>query len=201
MKYEPKHLFQLRAKGIKMSGKSSYLVNLNPDPALSELLVYNLPDEGDAFVGSGESSYIKLLSFGIAEHHATINVSAGIITLIPMPTSLSCINGAKIELPAELKSGDRLLWGSNHYFRLTIPGAKITTPANESVCDFEAAQREVFLHQLPEGAQETLRELENQINDDDGNTTVITGLSHRFIVSCRVGSARYETRYICSSCV
>ena len=74
----------LSSKGIKMSGKSAFLVNLNPDPALSELLVYNLPDEGDAIVGSGESSYIKLLSFGIAEHHATINVSqTGKITIIP----------------------------------------------------------------------------------------------------------------------
>ena len=74
----------LSSKGIKMSGKSAFLVNLNPDPALSELLVYNLPDEGDAIVGSGESSYIKLLSFGIAEHHATINVAQnGKITIIP----------------------------------------------------------------------------------------------------------------------
>ena len=104
-------------------------------------------------------------------------MSGGLVTLIPEPDSLSCINGAQIESPTELKSGDRLLWGSNHYFRLTIPGAKIiTTPANESVCDFEAARREVYLHQLPTAAQETLRELENHINDDDGNTTVITGL-------------------------
>lgn len=69
-----------------------------------------------------------------------------------------------------------MLWGSNHYFRLTIPGVKIQTPANESVCDFEAAQREVMLHQLPDVAQKTLYELENRINDDDGNTTVITGI-------------------------
>jgi len=46
----------LDPKGIKMCGKSAFLVNLHPDPALSELLVYNLPDDGDAVVGCGESS-------------------------------------------------------------------------------------------------------------------------------------------------
>ena len=130
-------------EGIKMSGKSPYLVNLNPDPALSELIVYNLPEEGDVLVGGGEASYIKLLSFGIASHHATITVANGVITLIPQPEALSCINGEQIETERELKSGDRILWGSNHYFRLTIPGAKISTPANESVCGFEEARREV----------------------------------------------------------
>ena len=31
------------------------------------------------------------------------------------------------------------------------------------------------MHQLPSGAQETIRKLENQIDEDDGATTVYTG--------------------------
>lgn len=66
---------EIESNGIKINGKSSFLVNLNPDPALSEILVYNLPEDGDAIIGCGENAHIQLHSFGIADHHATISVS------------------------------------------------------------------------------------------------------------------------------
>jgi len=64
----------LSDRGIKIEGKSAYLVNLNPDPALSEMLVYNLPESGEAIVGSGDNAYIKLLSYGIQQEHSKIKV-------------------------------------------------------------------------------------------------------------------------------
>lgn len=171
----------LSSKGIKMSGKQAFLVNLHPDQAMTEMLVYNLPDSGDALIGSSDKCYIRLQSFGIEEHHATITVDGEKVSMMPQDGAMCCINGVNLTERTALRSGDRLLWGSNHYFKLTIPWEKIQTltPANESVCDFEAAQREVMMNQLPDGARETIQQLENQILDDDGATTVITGVNEK----------------------
>ena len=171
----------LSSRGIKMSAaKSPFLVNLNPDPALSEILVYNLPDNGRAIVGCGETSDIKLLSYGIQQEHSVITVDNGKITLTPFGDNACHVNGDRVTEDSELKSGDRLLWGSNHYFKLTVPGAPIQTPASESVCDFETAQREVMLNKLPVGAKETVEALERQLDLDDTATTVVTGNKYNY---------------------
>ena len=167
----------LSSKGIKMSGKQAFLVNLHPDQAMTEMLVYNLPESGEAVIGSSADCYIRLQSFGIEERHAIITIEGEQISMTPQDGAMCCINGMKTSEKTPLRSGDRLLWGSNHYFKLTVPWEKVQvqTPANESVCDFEAAQREVMMNQLPDSARETIKQLENQILDDDGATTVITG--------------------------
>ena len=55
-------------------------------------------------------------------------------------------------------------------------GSKIQTPASDSdICDFENAQREVMLNNLPQGARETVAALEKQLDLDDGTTTIVTG--------------------------
>ena len=167
----------LTSRGIKFEGKNAYLVNLNPDPALSEMLVYHLPDSGEALVGSGETCYIKLLSYGIEPEHSRIIVKDDGISLTPFPGCPCHVNGERIDAERELKSGDRLLWGSNHYFKLTVPGsAPIGTPASESEINFEVAQREVMLNKLPEGAKETVEALERQLLKEDDATTVVTGI-------------------------
>ena len=56
-------------------------------------------------------------------------------------------------------------------------GSKIQTPASDSdICDFENAQREVMLNNLPQGARETVAALEKQLDLDDGTTTIVTGI-------------------------
>ena len=60
---------------------------------------------------------------------------------------------------------------------LTMKGSKIQTPASDSdICDFENAQREVMLNNLPQGARETVAALEKQLDLDDGTTTIVTGI-------------------------
>ena len=170
----------LTSRGIKFEGKNAYLVNLNPDPALSEMLVYNLPESGDAVVGSGEGCYITLKSYGIEPQHSKISVAEGRISIAPFDPEFTChVNGERLVEERELNSGDRLLWGSNHYFKLTIPGSNlIGTPASESENIFEVAQREVMLNKLPTGAKETVEALERQLLKEDDATTVITGTIH-----------------------
>ena len=51
-----------------------------------------------------------------------------------------------------------------------MKGSKIQTPASDSdICDFENAQREVMLNNLPQGARETVAALEKQLDLDDGS--------------------------------
>lgn len=42
--------------------------------------------------------------------------------MVPFGENFCHINGEKVTEERELRSGDRLVWGSNHYFKLTIPG-------------------------------------------------------------------------------
>ena len=169
----------LTSRGIKFEGKNAYLVNLNPDPALSEMLVYHLPESGEAIVGSGDTSYIKLKSYGIEPEHSKLVVDDGKISIHPFDGCNCHVNGERLVEERELESGDRLLWGSNHYFKLTIPGSQTNqptgTPASESENIFEVAQREVMLNKLPTGAKETVEALERQLLKDDDATTVVTG--------------------------
>ena len=174
----------LTSRGIKFEGKNAYLVNLNPDPALSEMLVYHLPESGDAIVGSGDTSYIKLKSYGIEPEHSRLVVTDGTIAIHPFLGCSCHVNGERLTDERELNSGDRLLWGSNHYFKLTIPGqASLNpatgTPASESENIFEVAQREVMLNKLPTGAKETVEALERQLLRDDDATTVVTGIDEQ----------------------
>ena len=41
--------------------------------------------------------------------------------LEPLPGARTCVNGAEITTRTQLLNGDRILWGSNHFFRVNCP--------------------------------------------------------------------------------
>ncbi|OXB67917.1 hypothetical protein ASZ78_016380 [Callipepla squamata] len=81
----------LESSGIKVGDDKCYLVNLNADPALNELLVYYLKDH--TRVGADTSQDIQLFGIGIQPEHCEIDIALdGEVTLTPK-------ENARINLP------------------------------------------------------------------------------------------------------
>uniref|UniRef100_A0A672UUX3 Kinesin family member 13A n=1 Tax=Strigops habroptila TaxID=2489341 RepID=A0A672UUX3_STRHB len=113
----------LESSGIKVGDDKCYLVNLNADPALNELLVYYLKDH--TRVGADTSQDIQLFGIGIQPEHCEIDVALdGEVTLTPKENARSCVNGALVCSVTQLWHGDRILWGNNHFFRINLPKRK-----------------------------------------------------------------------------
>ncbi|XP_040105257.1 kinesin-like protein KIF13A isoform X3 [Oryx dammah] len=113
----------LETSGIKVGDDKCYLVNLNADPALNELLVYYLKDH--TRVGADTSQDIQLFGIGIQPEHCEIDIgSDGEVSLTPKENARSCVNGTLVCGPTQLWHGDRILWGNNHFFRINLPKRK-----------------------------------------------------------------------------
>ncbi|XP_015846704.1 kinesin-like protein KIF13A isoform X6 [Peromyscus maniculatus bairdii] len=113
----------LETSGIKVGDDKCYLVNLNADPALNELLVYYLKDH--TRVGADTSQDIQLFGIGIQPEHCEIDIATdGDITLTPKDNARSCVNGTLVCSTTQLWHGDRILWGNNHFFRINLPKRK-----------------------------------------------------------------------------
>ncbi|XP_030408361.1 kinesin-like protein KIF13A isoform X6 [Gopherus evgoodei] len=113
----------LESSGIKVGDDKCYLVNLNADPALNELLVYYLKDH--TRVGADTSQDIQLFGIGIQPEHCEIDIELdGEVSLTPKENARSCVNGTLVCTATQLWHGDRILWGNNHFFRINLPKRK-----------------------------------------------------------------------------
>ncbi|XP_053099887.1 kinesin-like protein KIF13A isoform X5 [Hemicordylus capensis] len=113
----------LEFSGIKVGEDKCYLVNLNADPALNELLVYYLKDH--TRVGADTSQDIQLFGIGIQPEHCEIDIAPdGEVSLTPKENARSCVNGTLVCSVTQLWHGDRILWGNNHFFRINLPKRK-----------------------------------------------------------------------------
>ncbi|PWA18954.1 hypothetical protein CCH79_00004818 [Gambusia affinis] len=119
----------LQSSGIKVGDDKSFLVNLNADPALNELLVYYLKEH--TRVGSADSQDIQLCGMGIQAEHCVIDITAETaVILTPHPNARTCVNGSPVTSALQLHHGDRILWGNNHFFRLNLAKRRLR-PAEE----------------------------------------------------------------------
>uniref|UniRef100_A0A671Y857 Kinesin family member 13B n=1 Tax=Sparus aurata TaxID=8175 RepID=A0A671Y857_SPAAU len=109
----------LQSSGIKVGDDKSFLVNLNADPALNELLVYYLKEHTK--VGSADSQDIQLCGMGIQAEHCVIDITTeAAVILTPYRNARTCVNGSPVTSGLQLHHGDRILWGNNHFFRHSI---------------------------------------------------------------------------------
>ncbi|XP_071770328.2 kinesin-like protein KIF13B isoform X3 [Centroberyx gerrardi] len=110
----------LQSSGIRVVDDKFFLVNLNADPALNELLVYYLKDH--TRVGSANSQDIQLCGMAIQAEHCVIDITdqSGVV-LTPHRNARTYVNGAAVTSPVPLHHGDRILWGNNHFFRINLP--------------------------------------------------------------------------------
>ncbi|XP_051797786.1 kinesin-like protein KIF13B isoform X4 [Acanthochromis polyacanthus] len=110
----------LQSSGIKVGDDKSFLVNLNADPALNELLVYYLKQHTK--VGSADSQDIQLCGMGIQAEHCIIDITAdAAVILTSYRNARTCVNGSPVTSALQLHHGDRILWGNNHFFRINLP--------------------------------------------------------------------------------
>ncbi|XP_062379335.1 kinesin-like protein KIF13B isoform X3 [Sardina pilchardus] len=114
----------LQSSGIRVGEDKCFLVNLNADPALNELLVYYLKEHTK--VGSADSQDIQLCGMGIQAEHCVINITSdGSVLLSPYRNSRTCVNGSPVTSQQQLHHGDRILWGNNHFFRINLPKRRL----------------------------------------------------------------------------
>ncbi|KAI3364074.1 hypothetical protein L3Q82_010899, partial [Scortum barcoo] len=110
----------LQSSGIRVVDDKCFLVNLNADPALNELLVYYLKEH--TRVGSANSQDIQLCGMAIQAEHCIIDITGDSgVMLTPHRNARTCVNGAVVTSPVQLHHGDRILWGNNHFFRISLP--------------------------------------------------------------------------------
>ncbi|KAE9555582.1 hypothetical protein FO519_001253 [Halicephalobus sp. NKZ332] len=128
--------------GIKVEKDRFYLVNLNADPSLNELLVYYVNQK--AIIGSGFEQEAKamedvenekeekvdfvLQGLGIYQKHALLEIledgNSKLFRMYISPLNERariCVNGKNIKEKTILKNGTRLLLGNNHFFRVNCP--------------------------------------------------------------------------------
>ncbi|XP_072300057.1 kinesin-like protein KIF13B isoform X2 [Eucyclogobius newberryi] len=110
----------LQSSGIRVVDDKCFLVNLNADPALNELLVYYLKDH--TRVGSANSQDIQLCGMAIQAKHCVIDINNdNTVVLTPHRNARTCVNGSVVTSPVQLHHGNRILWGHNHFFRINLP--------------------------------------------------------------------------------
>ncbi|KAA8583439.1 hypothetical protein FQN60_015985, partial [Etheostoma spectabile] len=120
----------LQSSGIRVVDDKCFLVNLNADPALNELLVYYLKEH--TRVGSADSQDIQLCGMAIQAEHCVIDITEdnGVV-LSPHRNARTCLNGAAVTSPVQLQHGDRILWGNNHFFRINLPRQMVRAGAED----------------------------------------------------------------------
>ncbi|XP_061572677.1 kinesin-like protein KIF13A isoform X3 [Cololabis saira] len=144
----------LETSGIKVGEDKCFLVNLNADPALNELLVYYLKEH--TRVGADTSQDIQLFGIGIQPEHCVLELCPdGDVTLTPLGNARTCVNGTMIDSLVHLWHGDRILWGNNHFFRINLPKRKRRDRLKELE---KASPRESFVEVDVETASEASSE-------------------------------------------
>ena len=131
-------------EGIKMDQSQFYLINLSPDPSMNELLVYYLKSE-ETKVGSSEEQDIRLFGVGIKSDHCLLEREAGHVYIVPSAGANTCINGLEKTERTRLRHGDRILWGSNNFFRAHCPATEDERTAGLESFDWANAQEEVLM--------------------------------------------------------
>lgn len=158
----------VQSSGIKVEKNKYFLVNLNDDPSLNELLVYYLKER--TLVGRPEAvtqQDIQLMGLGIQAEHALVEAEEGNLHITPLPGARTCVNGVEITERTQLFNGDRLLWGSNHFFRVNCPRVANSDPTPTTPFDWRMAQEEVMMAEVENAPmREAMARLERQYEED-----------------------------------
>ncbi|XP_072282955.1 kinesin-like protein KIF1B isoform X3 [Pyxicephalus adspersus] len=160
--------------GVFSPKKTPHLVNLNEDPLMSECLLYYIKD-GITRVGQADAERrqdIVLSGAHIKEEHCIFRSERMpngevVVTLEPCEQSETYVNGKRVVLPVQLRSGNRIIMGKNHVFRFNHPeqarAEREKTPSAETPSepvDWTFAQRELLEKQGIDMKQEMEKRLQ-----------------------------------------
>ncbi|GAB1598063.1 KIF13A isoform X15, partial [Argonauta hians] len=162
----------VQTSGIKVEQSRYYLVNLNADPSLNELLVYYLKEH--TLVGRTDAAVqqdIHLSGLGIMPEHCIVDFEGNDVYLTPHEGARTCVNGSVINQKTKVRNGDRILWGNNHFFRINLPRPNNTlsplASEPEQHIDYDFAQQELMMKELSnDPIQEAICAIEKQYEED-----------------------------------
>ncbi|XP_032591279.1 kinesin-like protein KIF13A isoform X2 [Drosophila grimshawi] len=166
----------VQASGIKVEKNKYYLVNLNADPSLNELLVYYLKER--TLIGgrsiSGQQPDIQLSGLGIQPEHCVITIEDSGLFMEPVQGARCFVNGSAALEKTPLQNGDRILWGNHHFFRVNSPrvGMNASMCASEpqtpaQLIDYNFARDEIMQNELSnDPIQTAIARLERQHEED-----------------------------------
>ncbi|BES87666.1 Kinesin protein 1B [Nesidiocoris tenuis] len=163
----------VQASGIKVEKNKFYLVNLNADPSLNELLVYYLKEK--TLVGARdavENQDIQLSGLGIQHEHCILTIEDGQkLYMSPLPNARSFVNGTPIMEKTQLFNGDRIMWGNHHFFRVNCPKSSVSTCSEPQTpaqtIDYNFAREELMLNELSnDPLQAAIAKIEKQHEED-----------------------------------
>jgi len=150
----------VQASGIQVEKSKYYLVNLNDDPSLNELLVYYLKVctchytcclvtkflhlhhfvshismfQERTLVGGRSAKReqdIQLHGLGILPEHCVITIEESGLYMTPLNGARCFVNGTQVVNKTLLQHGDRIVWGNHHFFRVNCP--RSATGARDSI--------------------------------------------------------------------
>ncbi|XP_071054782.1 kinesin-like protein KIF13A isoform X3 [Onthophagus taurus] len=163
----------IQDSGIKVEKNKFYLVNLNADPSLNELLVYYLKERtvvGATGRGAEGEPDIQLSGLGIQPEHCLITIEDGLVFMEPFSNARSYINGSQIVKKTQLRHGDRIVWGNHHFFRVNCPKSIVSTSEPQTPAqniDYNFARDELMLNELSnDPIQAAISRLEKQHEED-----------------------------------
>ncbi|XP_029155679.1 kinesin-like protein KIF13A isoform X3 [Nylanderia fulva] len=162
----------VQASGIQVEKNKYYLVNLNDDPSLNELLVYYLKER--TLVGGRSAKTeqdIQLHGLGILPEHCVITIEEPALYMTPLNGARCFVNGTQVVDKTLLQHGDRIVWGNHHFFRVNCPrsataiNSEPQTPAQN--IDYNFAREELMLNELSnDPIQRAIARLEKQHEED-----------------------------------
>ncbi|XP_011151391.2 kinesin-like protein KIF13A isoform X3 [Harpegnathos saltator] len=162
----------VQASGIQVEKNKYYLVNLNDDPSLNELLVYYLKER--TLVGGRSAKIeqdIQLHGLGILPEHCVITIEESGLYMTPLNGARCFVNGTQVVSKTPLLHGDRIVWGNHHFFRVNCPrsataiNSEPQTPAQN--IDYNFAREELMLNELSnDPIQRAIARLEKQHEED-----------------------------------
>ena len=100
-----------------------YISRLSSDPSMNEVLKYYLQDNITK-VGTNAAAVeqdVKLTGLGIKPEHCLLIKKETKLFIEPKLDSKTCLNGKEITKLQQVCHGDRLLLGSNNFFRVHCP--------------------------------------------------------------------------------
>ncbi|KAF0287049.1 Kinesin-like protein KIF14 [Amphibalanus amphitrite] len=127
------------------------LVNLLPDPALTETVAYPLA-EGDTTLGAAETAAVRLHGLLIDKLHCSVTRSGTRVTLHPSAGCVCTVNGSEVTAPTALQHGDRLVLAGEVFLRLHLPAHPLL-----GLRDFADAKAELDRKNEEKAAQEQER--------------------------------------------
>ena len=117
-------------------------------------------------VGSSEEQHIRLFGVGIKPHHCLLEREGGEIQVVPQPGAITCINGLERTERTRLRHGDRILWGSNNFFRAHCPATEDERTAGLEAFDWANAQEEVLMSSNTAVFSRMMNQLEQKYQEE-----------------------------------